>query len=284
MRKLMRKKVFMVLTGVLAVWVVAFAFSAKGYKLETRQYGAHEAQKLDIYKPETEEAKPAGGWPALVLIHGGAYMHGSRTEMTDFAKWFLMQGGVAVSIDYRLTPSGAGWEEIKSDAVQAVWWVREHAQEIGIDPENLCVLGGSAGGQLAAWLATGNDLSPKGTSSRPLCAIALAAPWDMTIEKDFSVAANDAIKTLMRGKSPAEASPIHRISDETSPILLIHGTADDVVHSNQAQIAYEALGKSKIDARILLMEGEGHGGLKSQDNAKKMIAALQEFIRDYLFQ
>ncbi len=64
-------------------------------------YGSHPLQKLDIYFPQGYTVET----PVVVIIHGGAWIEGSRTGFTDVAQWFVEEGFIAINMDYRLVDS-----------------------------------------------------------------------------------------------------------------------------------------------------------------------------------
>ncbi|MCM3808750.1 alpha/beta hydrolase [Streptomyces sp. DR7-3] len=91
--------------------------------------------------------------PALYHIHGGGMTVGdNRTgvpEMLDLAQELRLS---VVSVEYRLAP-GTRHPGPVEDCYAGLVWTAEHAAELGIDPERVIVVGGSAGGGLAAAVA-----------------------------------------------------------------------------------------------------------------------------------
>lgn len=96
-------------------------------------------------------AKPNG--MAIIMCPGGGYARLSMNhEGHDMASWFNTQGITYVVLKYRM-PNG-NYKVPLSDAEQAIRLVREHATEWGINPQRVGIMGASAGGHLAASLAT----------------------------------------------------------------------------------------------------------------------------------
>lgn len=94
-----------------------------------------------------------GTRPALYNIHGGGMMIGSRHMDTPrLAELVDELGVVAINVDYRLAPENP-YPAAVDDCYSGLLWTVEHAAELGIDPERLVVMGGSAGGGLAAAMA-----------------------------------------------------------------------------------------------------------------------------------
>jgi acetyl esterase/lipase len=110
---------------------------------------------MDAYLPAT---------PGLLLIHGGAWVKGSRQKRATTAVQLADAGIAAFPLDYRLAPDHP-FPAALEDVQAAVALIRAYAARFQIDPEKLGALGSSAGGHLAALLATsgtGSNLSGLG--------------------------------------------------------------------------------------------------------------------------
>jgi acetyl esterase/lipase len=112
--------------------------------------------KMNIYLPKESE-KPT---PALVYIHGGAYMKNDYTQTTNYSEhWKLLQqnivqNGIAlITIGYRLSTEASYPAQI-FDVKGAIRFLRAHSKKYNIDPENIGAVGQSAGGHLVSLLAT----------------------------------------------------------------------------------------------------------------------------------
>ncbi|HEX5341384.1 MAG TPA: alpha/beta hydrolase [Duganella sp.] len=106
------------------------------------QHGVH-CLRLDAYLPAGERL------PAVILVHGGGWKAGYRSEFAPMAVRLAQQGYAALTISYRLSGE-ARYPAAVQDVQQAVRWVRAHAAELHIDPRRIALAGGSAGGQLAS--------------------------------------------------------------------------------------------------------------------------------------
>ena len=107
-------------------------------------YGAAERQVLDIYAPA--DAKNA---PVVFWIHGGGWQTGDKSSVQGKPKFFVDQGYVFVSTNYRLLPN-VEMQTIFRDIAKSIRWVHDHIGEHGGDPKRMLVMGHSAGAQLAA--------------------------------------------------------------------------------------------------------------------------------------
>jgi acetyl esterase/lipase len=115
--------------------------------IEFGKAGEH-CLKLDLYRPAKLD-KPV---PGLIFIHGGAWKGGTKDMYRPYAVQYAQKGYVAASISYRLS-SVAPFPAAVEDAKCAVRWMRAGADKYGVDPNHICVLGGSAGGHLAMMVA-----------------------------------------------------------------------------------------------------------------------------------
>ena len=100
-----------------------------------------------LYVPELER----GG--LLVFFHGGGWVLGSLDSHEQPCRFLAREAGVRVlSVDYRLAPE-AKFPAAVDDALAAFAWAREHAADLGADPDRIAVGGDSAGGNLSAVVA-----------------------------------------------------------------------------------------------------------------------------------
>ena len=119
------------------------------------KYQGHDTEVFAFYaSPITiGEAKPGAKFPGVVLIHGGAWLFGTRYQLHWYGSRLARAGYVAASINYRMLPMYP-FPYCIHDCKAAVRWLRLHADEYGIDPERIAAFGNSAGGHLAGLLAT----------------------------------------------------------------------------------------------------------------------------------
>jgi acetyl esterase/lipase len=104
----------------------------------------HERQVLDIYSPADAKRLPVVFW-----IHGGGWQTGDKSSVQSKPKFFVDQGFVFVSTNYRLLPE-VDMGTIIRDIAKSIHWVHDHIAEYGGDPDRLLVMGHSAGAQLGA--------------------------------------------------------------------------------------------------------------------------------------
>jgi acetyl esterase/lipase len=249
--------------------------NSSGVTMRTLAYGPLPEQKADVYELASPPA-PDASRPVALLIHGGGWVAGSRSEFGDMARWLAQQGMVPIAIDYRFVTKAA-WPAQADDVEQAVWWVRENAQALHADASRVVAIGGSAGGHLAAWLGTTDHPSPKGTSSRVNAVVSMWGPWDLTATNVREDGKN-MIAALMGGRPPREASPLFHIDARTAPTMLIHGTRDELVPPDQSTHACEVLRVHQVECDLLLVEGEGHGLTSKNADVRPLVQRLSAFL------
>ena len=223
---------------------------------------------LDLYLP-ADATKPL---PCIVWIHGGGWIGGNKDGCGAVLP-FVQDGYAVVSIDHRLTPEAAFPAQIH-DCKGAIRFVRAHAAQMNIDPNRIGAWGESAGGHLVALLATTDGVKElegdiggnTEQSSRVLAACDWYGPSDV---ETFANAGKymDLVIRLLGGpieehKALARlASPIHFVSKDAVPLLIMHGDADDIVLHVESQTFYDALKKANADVRLQIIKGGGHGTL-----------------------
>jgi PelA/Pel-15E family pectate lyase len=107
--------------------------------------------QLDIYRPEG-----IGPHPIVLIVHGGGWETGSRHMERPFAKQLAARGYITVPVSYRLGPRGK-FPAALNDLQTAIRWLRAHSVDLALEGQKLGVLGGSAGGQLAALIGAMNQ-------------------------------------------------------------------------------------------------------------------------------
>ena len=118
---------------------------------------AGKTLRLDVTVPSAPVPGGRALRPALLQIHGGGWVIGDKREQgLPLLSHMAAQGWVGFNVNYRLSP-WASIPEHLDDLQAALAWVREHAEEYGVDPDFVCVTGGSAGGHLSALLALTAD-------------------------------------------------------------------------------------------------------------------------------
>jgi acetyl esterase/lipase len=233
-----------------------------------RSAGKRQAT-LDIYLPPRKHGGPKelDGFPAVLAIHGGSWMGGSKSTYGGQVARMAQAGYVVFVADYCLArPGEPSWPEVLEDLRSAVRWIRSHANEYHIDPARVVALGGGAGAHLAALLGTEPaEREPQETSSRVQAVVCLYGPSDLEELLRSRNLENDPVRVLVGpdGSRQVErlraASPIRRVSPGDAPMLLIHGTEDLWVPAVQSRRMAERLERAGVKHRLLIVTGARHG-------------------------
>lgn len=247
---------------------------------------------LNVTKPwlsMRRPAKPNGA--AVLMIPGGGYVRvavGKNGGPID--AWLASLGITAFVMDYRLPADGwaAGPDVALQDAQRAIRLIRARAPSLGVDPAKVAVIGFSAGGHVAARLATqyGSDTyapvdGADSLSTRPLAA-GLFYP---VITGTAPYAHGQSLKQLV-GANPTEAQRLavsaeRHVPDDGPPTFIAAAADDKVVPVENSVLMWQALRAKKIPVEMHLQEVGGHGfGLKGPDGqvAPSMLA-LDAFFR-----
>jgi acetyl esterase/lipase len=190
-----------------------------------------------------------GPAPAVLLLHGGAWRMGDRTQLRGYGLRLGREGYVCVASEYRLAP-GAAWPAQIHDAKAAVRWMRGNAEDLGIDPARIAASGNSAGGHLALLLGGTAGLEEfegvSGTPGVPADVAAVIAVYPPTrLPRVPSEITGEAGELDGDGGGDAEAaalaSPVHHAAPGFPPTLLVHGAADELVPVRASFLMYEHL-------------------------------------------
>ncbi|HET6325502.1 MAG TPA: alpha/beta hydrolase [Planctomycetaceae bacterium] len=171
-------------------------------------------------------------------------------------------------------------------------WVRAHAADYGIDPNNLGITGGSAGGHLAALTVISTPPDAAGKVDQPFKAVGIFFPptdflhyrgTTADFGKDDRAArmvrelVGDNRENTAQKVDPAKLtemarkiSPALLVDRKQPPFLVIHGDADPLVPLHQSEILIEALKKAGGQAELIVKPGGGHPWLTINEEVKVM--------------
>ena len=203
---------------------------------------------LDVYTPPVSAKKL---FPAVLLVHGGGWRSGDRSQNNTLAGQLAARGFVAIPVEYRLSTE-ALYPAAVHDLKAALRWMRANARSYNIDTSRVAVLGFSAGGQLAALVGSTNQnpaFEGSGGNARFSSTVKAIVDIDGVLafihpesgEGDDSKSTSAATYWFGYGKTqkPAlwqEASALTHIDKNTPPILFLnssvarmHGGRDDLI-------------------------------------------------------
>ena len=222
------------------------------------RYGDDALQFADLRLPSR-----TGLHPCVLAIHGGFWRNRYGLDYFGHLCKALTAVGIATwNIEYRrVGDEGGGWPGTFHDVTTAARFVFDHASELEIDPERVVVLGHSAGGHLASWLASVNrvpeDSPIRAEPMRFRGAVSLAGVLDLERCHELGLS-HDAVGEFLGGSPEtvperyAAASPT-RLVPSPVPHLLVHGIMDESVPielSERYHLAATAAGERAAQLQI----------------------------------
>lgn len=246
--------------------------------------------KLDIYLPRMQKA----AYPVVVHIYGSAWYSNNSKGMADLGTIVnaLLDAGYAVVTPNHRSSQDAKFPAQIEDIKGVIRFVRAHAAEYRLDPSFVGVSGFSSGGHLASLAATsGGVASLEGSvggnldfSSRVDAACVWSGPVDLNYmscgaaEDTWNHAPEEAVMGFPFKGNEERFRALNAttyVDPSDPPVVIFHGTADNVVPSCQAPHFYELLDKAGIRTEMYLVEDGGHG---MNMYSEKTLRAMTNFL------
>lgn len=224
--------------------------------------------EMEVRAPEGE-----GPFPAVVLVHGGGWVSGTPSLMTDLARFLTGEGYLTVNTSYTLSNGVAGFPLAVDDVACAIRHAAAHPDSDG----TVAVAGFSAGAHIGA-LAALDDGTYGASCSIPDPVIpdrfvGLAGPYDVArigllVVPFFGVRHADDPELWMSGNPLQQASRNPELES-----LLLHGENDSLVDLDFATDFASALTEAGSEALVEVVEGARHGDLQDPEVVGDLIAA-----------
>lgn len=256
---------------------------------------ASAAEKMDIYLPNT-----TGPYPVIIAIHGGSFYKGDKnsSKINEIKQAALERGYAYISINYRLSSEAKFPAQIE-DVKAAIRYIRANANKYDINPNEIGVIGNSAGGYLAALTGTSggvaefqnSSLGNSNVSDNVKAVVDLYGPIDFsTIDQQFNESGingetcniSSSLESKLMGHDisaiPSQvtgANPETYISRDDPAFFIQHGSADKIIPYQQS-VDFAAKLKSVIgDEKVYLeiIQGAEHGDKQffTAENIKKIL-------------
>jgi len=263
--------------------------------------GQAKQLKLDIQVPRTPGRKPL-----VVYLTGGGFVTAPKENGLNLRSYVAEAGYAVASIQYRTVPDGATFVDGVADAKSAIRYLRAHADEYRIDPEQVAVWGESAGGYLASMVGVTAGLGQfdKGAnldrSSAVQAVVDKFGPSDLAkVAADFDSATQrawdqpDNSIAHWAGAAPgrsivgdpaadARADPIGYVSHTAPPFLLLHGSADTLVSPSQTLLLHRALRAAGVDSTRYVLTGANHGDLAFLNDPAAALPWSSQEVMDHI--
>jgi acetyl esterase/lipase len=245
--------------------------------------------KLDVYR----RRGTTGPQPALIYIHGGGWVGGSKGGAVNLLlPWFEM-GFTIVNVEYRLARAAPAPAAV-ADCLCALRWVATRAQNYGIDTSRLVISGESAGGHLALTTSMIPETAAldKQCPGVPLPKIAAVVNfYGITDVADLLEGPNQkgyAVSWIGNGIANGEdrqdlakrVSPLTYVRPGLPPILSIQGDADPTVPYSHSVRLQEALEKADVPHQLVTIAGGKHG-MFTGDEYVRIYDEIRTFLTKY---
>lgn len=212
--------------------------------------------ELHVFNPTGHKASDRRA--CYVIIHGGGWSANTTERYYPFAAHFAKLGCVGISLDYRLVGKANGVTvfDCVKDGRSAVRYLRQHAVELGIDPQKIIVGGGSAGGHVAAGTAMFDGVDEMGEDLKISC-----VPNALVLYFSVVDTSPEGFGNAKCGERWQEISPLHRVRSGLPPTIVLHGTADTTTPFKGARAFAEAMLKAGNRCELITHLGGIHGYL-----------------------
>lgn len=248
---------------------------------------------LDAFYPAAKTSKKRA---AIMIIHGGGWRSGNRTQHYPLAQRLADLGYVCFTPEYRLSTE-ALFPTAVYDLKAALRWIHAHANDYNIDTSKIAVAGFSAGGELAAFIGTTNgdkayegDACNTGVSSRVQAIIDLDGTLSFihpeSGEGDDSKKTSAATYWFGYSKTERpdlwkEASPLTHVSKATPPTLFINSSVERM-HAGRNDFM-KVLKEAKIEVDVRNFENTPHTFPLFEPWFSPMVARIHFFLQEMLF-
>jgi acetyl esterase/lipase len=249
--------------------------------------------RLDVFAPSDAPADGARR-PALLQVHGGAWIIGDKREQgIPLLKALARDGWVGFNANYRLSPA-ATWPDHLIDLKRALAFIREHADEYGVDPDFVAVTGGSAGGHLATMLALTEgearyqpgfeDADTSVQACVPFYGVYDFTNRDGTMPPQFrDWFLQPLIMKAFYDEEPErfrDASPLDNLRPDVPPFLVVHGDNDTLAPVADARTFVAALREvSTSSVHYLELRGAQHAfDVFTSVRTRRVVRAVERFL------
>ena len=245
-------------------------------------YGKDTLQRMDVYLPASRSVQYT---KAFVLIHGGGWNGGSKTEFNTYIDTFKkrMPDYAIFNLDYRLVNGGNLFPTQEQDIKAALDFITDKAGDYHISKDNFVLLGFSAGGHLALLQAY------KYKQPAVKAVIDFFGPTDLMAmyHQPWHPLVPYALQ-MVTGTDPQSnpsiyqsSSPVNFVTPQSPPTIIFHGALDNIVDVSQSRLLKQKLEKAGVPHELIVYPNERHGwfGAKLSQSFNKVEVFLKNNVR-----
>ena len=245
--------------------------------------GSGFQEKLDLYIPNKTEKLA----PAIINIHGGGWVNGSKEQQGGFNGYFK-NGFVVANIEYRMTHEAKAPAAVE-DARCALAYLIRHAAELNIDVNRIVVMGGSAGGHLALMtglLANDHRFDNNCNDVKDMKVAAIIDKWGITDVWAWAYCCKSHSAQNWLGDRKADeafaktVSPMTYLKKTSPPIFICHGDADSTVPMEESIALHDKLIQLGVKTELMIVPHAGHSLSGAKDQLKVMDEKILVFLKD----
>jgi acetyl esterase/lipase len=240
---------------------------------------------LDVYQPKGDGTPN----PLILIIHGGYWTTGDKSVRISNEVEFAELGYTVASINYRLSGEHkfpAAIEDIRD----GIKYLTKHAAEFNIDPEQMVIYGGSAGGHLSAFVGLAANTPGKSyiEGINPAAVkgiISLYGMHDLTLPIQREHPFTEQFIGMSYEKDPEtyrEASPVSHVDKNDPPVLLVHGSLDGSVSVQNSDALSKKLEEVGVPYTFDRVEGWSHGMDLFSPIGERTLWHIYQFLKTYV--
>lgn len=246
-----------------------------------------DQRRMDVFVPG-----PNANGVCIVFLHGGGFVSGTRRNWASTARHFRDLGYTCACVDYRLAPTFQ-YPAAVQDARLAVSFLRARSGQYRFNPNEVAVVGSSAGGCLALTLgalrpddALGLSAEMRVADTRPQ-ALVLECPVSTFRHMDGQgwVSAYLGHKESASERLYRAASPIDQLHGGVTDALIVHGSQDGVIPFAQSEALDHRVRETGGCSELIRLQGVGHafGGGVSTPAQRQTNDAIDRFLKRRFF-
>ena len=288
-------KKFLILAVILLPIVILLAVGVAyvtGYEvIRDVRYGDREYEVMDVFIPDEAYRRETNG--CVIVIHGGSWMHGDKTEEEPSARFIANSGYITASINYKLFEVGDEYNvgEVLDEIDMAITAVADLVAERGITLDSVATYGYSAGAHLAMLYAyTRGESAPLDVRF----VANLAGPADLDYDiwgRDTAIdigriLTGDRITDEMTDSGEVDSlldefSPVNHVKCDTPPTVMAYGGKDTTVPKENGDSLEKMLSEAGVRYDYVLLPDSDHTMVLNFDKRLKFLGLIVEYCEEY---